>query len=53
MDGWDQTVWNSGQFCPNRPEIHLATLYTGRFETVQKKPPEIDSRRFFGISGRF
>jgi hypothetical protein len=43
----------SGRFCLNRPEIHLATLHTGRFKTVQKKPFEIDSKRFFGISGRF
>jgi hypothetical protein len=41
MDGLDQTVWNFGRFCPNRPEIHLATLHTGRFKTIQKKQSEM------------
>jgi hypothetical protein len=34
MDGLCQTVWNSGRFFPNRPEIHLATLYPRWFKTV-------------------
>jgi hypothetical protein len=31
LDGFAQTIWNSGQFCSNHPEIHLVTLYIGRF----------------------
>jgi hypothetical protein len=29
MDGLDQTVWNSGRFCPNPPEIHLLYILDG------------------------
>jgi hypothetical protein len=47
LNSLGQTVWNFGRFCPNRPEIHLTTLYTGRFKTVQEKPFGIDFQTVF------